>query len=386
MLWVAGLWPQVSRPGFGASDQQLQWCMLPSSTLPLHNSTGQSQHSMSQCLPGDNLHVGGGFSSAAPKQFGYCAQQLAEYADLQQGAYWREVELAVSDAMQIFGFVEASTHDNLAGHRNLRELDLGQSALLFGSWQSITKKDATSGYRAHQPLSRHLLQLYGGVPLQQIQQAFQHQQQVQPEQLEPLKQLGGPVAGPAVTSQSRTDRQQVVQPITPDRSKVVIFDIDETVLSNMQQILSPEKWPWDKWVAAAQAPALDPVQQFYRALCAAGYSVAFVTGRREAQRDHTTRNLATAGYGTLCTEAAGSADSDSSGAHGNAECCYTALYMRPQNDTRLASVYKPWARQKLLSAHKMQLLALVGDQFSDLNGGTSAPFAFKLPNPFYYIL
>jgi hypothetical protein len=40
----------------------------------------------------------------------------------------------------------------------------------------------------------------------------------------------------------------------------------------------------------------------------------------------------------------------------------------------------------LLKRGNMTLVALVGDQFSDLNGEESAPYAFKLPNPFYYIL
>ena len=59
--------------------------------------------------------------------------------------------------------------------------------------------------------------------------------------------------------------------------------------------------------------------------------------------------------------------------------------MRPANDTRLASVYKPWARTTLEAAG-YALVAAVGDQFSDLNGEHAAPYAFKLPNSFYYIL
>jgi hypothetical protein len=82
--------------------------------------------------------------------------------------------------------------------------------------------------------------------------------------------------------------------------------------------------------------------------------------------------------------------------------------MRAPGDTRLASVFKPSARQQLLegtatgmaledndnipdataprTSSNYTLLALLGDQFSDLNGEVSAPYAFKLPNPFYYIL
>lgn len=165
-----------------------------------------------------------------------------------------------------------------------------------------------------------------------------------------------------------------------------MFDIDETVLSNLAQVLNPEAWTWDAWVAAAQAPALQPTLAFYRQLCAAGYSVAFVTGRKEPSRNATMRNLEAAGYGRPC-------DARLPGPfygllpRGGA-CCYSALYLRAPNDTRLASVFKPWARKELLRAagRGAQLAALVGDQFSDLNGEVAAPLAFKLPNPWYFIL
>jgi hypothetical protein len=193
-----------------------------------------------------------------------------------------------------------------------------------------------------------------------------------------------------------------------------VFDIDETVLSNMAQVQDPQAWPWDAWVAAAQAPALQPSLAFYRSLCAAGYSVAFVTGRKEASRNATMRNLEAAGYGRPCSNGGATAASaqqqqqqqhssdaaagpfyglrpsitSSSSGSSEALCCYSALYLRPPGDTRLASVYKPWARRQLLRAggSSTQLAALVGDQFSDLNGETAAPLAFKLPNPFYFIL
>lgn len=174
---------------------------------------------------------------------------------------------------------------------------------------------------------------------------------------------------------------------TLNNHQVVVFDIDETVLSNMDQILDPVAWPWDKWVAAAQAPALQPSLRFYRALCAGGYSVAFVTGRKESSRNSTMHNLETAGYGKPCKPGPGPFYGVmSSGSSSSSECCYSALYLRQQGDTQLASVYKPGARQDLLTKGNMTLMALVGDQFSDLNGEHSAPFAFKLPNPFYYIL
>lgn len=166
--------------------------------------------------------------------------------------------------------------------------------------------------------------------------------------------------------------------------QVVVFDIDETVLSNMPQILDPETWPWAKWVEAAKAPALQPTLRFYKALCDTGYSVAFITGRKEDGRNSTMRNLEAEGYGKPCR--AGPGPFYGVRAAGSSDCCYAALYLRAPGDTSLASVYKPGARKDLVARGNMSLVALVGDQFSDLNGEASAPYAFKLPNPFYYIL
>jgi predicted secreted acid phosphatase len=91
--------------------------------------------------------------------------------------------------------------------------------------------------------------------------------------------LGGPVhcgvaadqpARPAVNRQTATTaslglaRSQAQQ---GQPRPLVVFDIDETLLSNMPQILDPEAWPWEDWVAAARAEPLQPMAAFYAALC-----------------------------------------------------------------------------------------------------------------------
>jgi hypothetical protein len=122
------------------------------------------------------------------------------------------------------------------------------------------------------------------------------------------------------------------------------------------------------------------------AACRHGYAIALVTGRREASRNSTMANLQRAGYGAPCSSQGGSSSSDSA----EAACCYDALLMRAADDTRLASVYKPWARAQLLAGGSYSLAALLGDQFSDINGlgieAGSGVQAYKLPNPFYFIL
>lgn len=322
--------------------------------------------------------AGGGLDSAAPKQFSYCRQQLAGYADPQRGAYWQEVKLAASDAMSVFGFPDPSMRTTSRRRRLLQ----GQVRRL-DEVQSATKQPTAPSSWC---VSRRLLTAIRSLRAQQPSHETYSSASWLQSQVSLTRKLPEPIT--AAGAKGIHIHRQLLEPPTPDRSKVVVFDIDETLLSNMQQILDPEHWPWDKWVEAAQAPPLEPVQQFYNALCEAGFSVAFVTGRREAGRAKTMQNLAAAGYGAPCADQTGlsSISSSSNSNTSSTECCYAALYMRPQNDTRLASVYKPWARQKLLSSMNLQLVALVGDQFSDLNGDVSAPYAFKLPNPFYYIL
>jgi hypothetical protein len=187
----------------------------------------------------------------------------------------------------------------------------------------------------------------------------------------------------------------------PSGASLVVLDIDETALSNRAE--------WDTgWEVAAavgapslrarlaaaalrgDAPALAPTLRLYRAALAAGFSVAFVTGRsgRPEVRDATVANLAAAGYGRACGEGgalfAVAAPADPP--------CYSALLMRPPQDGRPASVVKPELRALLLKAATeaagpaAALVASAGDQFSDLGGAPSPYGAFKLPNPVYFIV
>jgi hypothetical protein len=131
--------------------------------------------------------------------------------------------------------------------------------------------------------------------------------------------------------------------------------------------------------------------------------VAFVTGRDESARNATEVNLKAAGYGTKCRQQSQSkpfsdlgadnlVQSDSiprttvsDGFSGPGKACYVALHLREVGDVRLASVYKP-ERRAALEKDGYIVYGNFGDQFSDLDGTTSAPHSFKLPNPAYLIL
>ena len=147
----------------------------------------------------------------------------------------------------------------------------------------------------------------------------------------------------------------------------VIFDIDETVLSNLPHMKTAD-WGyqpihWDKWVAQADATALTPVRDVYDHAISLGMKVVFLTGRTEADRAPTARNLRTQGMGT-----------------------YEKLILRPKRGTAPyldAVVFKTDVRKKL-TEQGYTIVASFGDQESDIKGGYVGK-GFKLPNPFYKI-
>jgi phosphoglycolate phosphatase-like HAD superfamily hydrolase len=205
---------------------------------------------------------------------------------------------------------------------------------------------------------------------------------------------------------------------------VVIFDIDETALSNAPLsapsssssssssspspplLLTTTKPDGARAVNRRDAPALEATLRLYRALQRQGLAAAFVTGRGEADRVETERNLGSAGYGGECgggSDARGVSSSSSS----SSSYCYLSLTLRAPGDARPASVYKPEARAAVARATGLPVVGSVGDQWSDLSGGavggaatvvggsgagqgalssSSSYVAIKLPNPFYYIL
>jgi hypothetical protein len=157
----------------------------------------------------------------------------------------------------------------------------------------------------------------------------------------------------------------------------IVLDIDETSLSNWQEILADDfgyigdgpctlpQGPCGEraWELSSQAPALLPTLELFKAARARGIAVFFITGRNgdEETRAATERNLRQAGY------------------EGWAE-----LIMRPAGShTASAADYKAPERAKI-AARGFTILATIGDQKSDLDGGY-AERAFRVPNPFYYI-
>lgn len=159
--------------------------------------------------------------------------------------------------------------------------------------------------------------------------------------------------------------KRIARGVKPDKKMAIVFDIDETTLSNLSHILSHDfgyiEKEWNAWVAAGRAPAIIPVQTVYETAVRAKIDVFFITGRKEEERASTERNLRDVGYDT-----------------------WTKIYFKPatSEDANLSiRGFKTEARRRL-ERDGYVIVANIGDQDSDLLGGHAEKW-FKLPNPFY---
>jgi acid phosphatase len=145
----------------------------------------------------------------------------------------------------------------------------------------------------------------------------------------------------------------------------VVFDIDETLLSN---------WPYLQeydfarvpslfavWADKSECPAIDPVKQFYLAMRAAGVATFVITGRGEPLRAATVRNLERQGI-----------------------TGWDGIIFRPATDRDRSVVPFKSGERARIEANGYTVVANIGDQDSDLAGG-HALHTCKLPNPAYFI-
>jgi acid phosphatase len=160
---------------------------------------------------------------------------------------------------------------------------------------------------------------------------------------------------------TRLAREAVGQGARP----AVVFDIDETLLSN---------WPYMQefdfarvpslfvvWADKSECPAIEPVKQFYLTMRGTGVATFVITGRGEALRTATIRNL------------------ERQGIKG-----WDGISFRPATDRDRSIVPFKSGERARIEANGYTIIANIGDQDSDLAGG-HALHTCKLPNPAYYI-
>ncbi|MCE7870885.1 acid phosphatase [bacterium CPR1] len=145
----------------------------------------------------------------------------------------------------------------------------------------------------------------------------------------------------------------------------LVLDIDETSLSNYPLMLSEdfgfEQARFDAWVAAARTPPIPSTLELFRYAESRQVACFFITGRGEALRESTEKDLRNAGY------------SD-----------WEGLYLKPEAYKESSIVgFKSGVRRQLTD-QGYEILVNVGDQMSDLEGGYAQSF-YKLPNPMYFI-
>jgi acid phosphatase len=144
----------------------------------------------------------------------------------------------------------------------------------------------------------------------------------------------------------------------------VVLDIDDTSISTWERLLEHDFGKKDflfvEWFSKHPGPVIAPMLELYRESQRLGVTIFFVTGRATNLETQTKDNLKALGY----TD-------------------YAGLYFRPNPDPNKSAVpFKSGARRDI-AAKGYTIIANIGDQQSDLDGGFSER-TFKLPNPFYF--
>ncbi|KAG6501628.1 acid phosphatase 1-like [Zingiber officinale] len=157
--------------------------------------------------------------------------------------------------------------------------------------------------------------------------------------------------------------------IVGDKKDAWVFDIDETLLSNVPYYAvhgfgseAFNETSFDEWVGLARAPPLPASLRLYDQLLGLGFQIVLLTGRSEIQRNATEKNLLLAGYHS-----------------------WERIILRQTSDFGKPAVSYKSERRATLEAEGFRIYGNSGDQWSDLLGTPMADRSFKLPNPMYYI-
>lgn len=160
-------------------------------------------------------------------------------------------------------------------------------------------------------------------------------------------------------------KQRVASHKPGQKKMAIILDIDETSLSNYQDMSRVDfggtKDEIRKAEDRAHDPAIDATLKLYQYAKSNGVAVFFITGRYEEEREATAKNLKKSGYDN-----------------------WDGLVLRDgEFKNAPAAAYKSAIRKKI-TEEGYDIIINIGDQKSDLEGGY-ADKIYKLPNPYYLI-
>lgn len=154
-----------------------------------------------------------------------------------------------------------------------------------------------------------------------------------------------------------------------DGMDVWIFDIDETLLSNLPYYAEHgygleifDNVQFDKWVLEGVAPTIEPSLKLYNEVLGLGFKIFLLTGRREDKRNITISNLNEAGFRN-----------------------WDRLILRGNEDHGKTAVAFKSDKRKEIMEEGFRILGNSGDQWSDLIGSAVSVRSFKLSNPMYFI-
>jgi len=153
--------------------------------------------------------------------------------------------------------------------------------------------------------------------------------------------------------------------ITIPENALVIFDIDETTLSNYKYIKSLdfgyEFEDWQRYLKEDDADVIPETKRLYDWLINKGVKVIFLTGRHIETYEHTKENLEKVGYTK-----------------------FEKLIVRDHETKKIPAIeFKTEERRKLTKAG-YKIIGCVGDQLSDTMGLYTG-IKVKLPNCMYFI-
>ncbi|MDR3646803.1 MAG: HAD family acid phosphatase [Candidatus Babeliales bacterium] len=150
----------------------------------------------------------------------------------------------------------------------------------------------------------------------------------------------------------------------PDNNSVIIFDIDETALTDYYFFKS-QNFDWTiedafQFRKSSTSAAIKPVFDFYTAVRNLGFKVIFITSRRSTLQEATEKNLQKEGY----TD-------------------YEQLILLPIELFNAGVKHEEWKAEKRAElAQKYNIVASISDSDKDFEGGNTG-FKIKLPNYLY---
>jgi acid phosphatase len=156
-----------------------------------------------------------------------------------------------------------------------------------------------------------------------------------------------------------------ISKINPTGKSAVVFDIDETALSNYEHSKKlgfgyvPKLYI--EYLKTGSATAIKETKSFYDFLVSKKIHIIFLSGREEEYLSITKRNLLDQGYSTFDT-----------------------LIIRQDNERTIPAAEYKTIKRKELTKNGYDIIACIGDQWSDLTGGDTG-YKIKLPNYLYLI-